>query len=125
MPRPGKIALLWEQWHYFNHKYFGGKLTPPKSIRLTSARSYDGKIVYKGSEAKTLFHLKEHVRLLFSVHQGWWNLMGTLLHEMVHQYQLQVLEHEPDHDKIFNSYCRWIERQTGFPLRASIHRPDV
>lgn len=115
----GRIAVLWEQWHYFNRKFFGGKLIPPKTIRLTSAQSYDGKIVYKGSLSKTCFHLKDQVRLLFAARLDEWNLMGTLLHEMVHQYQLQVLEHEPDHDKIFNSYCRWIERQTGFPLRVS------
>jgi hypothetical protein len=114
----GRIVYLWEMWHYFNKRYFGGKLTPPKAIRLTSARSYDGAMVYKGSLSKTLFHLKDQTKIMLAARLNERNLMGTLLHEMVHQYQ-QVLEVEPLHDPLFQSYCRWIERQTKFPLRTS------
>jgi hypothetical protein len=44
-------------------------------------------------------------------------MVGTLLHEMVHQYQLQVLKMAPDHGPIFRTMCKWIERETKFQLR--------
>ena len=114
-----RIAVLWEQWHYFNRRYFGGKLIPPRAIRLTSARLYDGTLYYKGNAGVTHFHLAHLTKICLSTHQTEAQLYGTLLHEMVHMYQLQVWRREPDHDAWFKAYCRWIERQTRFPLRVS------
>lgn len=115
----GRIAVLWEQWHYFNKRYFGGKLIPPRAIRLTSARSYDGTLYFKGNAAVTHFHLAHDTKICLSTHQTEKALYGTLLHEMVHQYQLQVWKVDPGHDARFKAYCRWIERQTNFQLRVS------
>jgi hypothetical protein len=107
----GRVKRIWEQWAYFNVKYFGGKLSPPSTIRLTSARSYDGCLIRKNDGTK--------LRIYLAARLDWSNLMGTLLHEMVHQYQAEVLGLDDlPHDKVFNSYCRWIERQTRFPLRV-------
>ena len=117
--KPGRVAVLWEQWYYFNERFFGGKLTPPDAIRITSARAYHGKIIYKGTAVCTSFHLKHRARICISTHLSHYEQTGTLLHEMVHQYQLQVMETEPDHGKVFVSYCRWIERQTGFKPRST------
>lgn len=112
MKPPGRIKLLWEQWTYFNVKYFGGKLKPPRTIRLTSARSYDGCMIRNNDGRNIRIYLAARLDLS--------NLMGTLLHEMVHQYQVEVLKiDDTPHDALFNSYCRWIERQTGFKLRVT------
>lgn len=120
MPRPGRVEVLWDQWHYFNRKFFGGKLTPPKAIRITSATSYDGMLKYKGTKTnQTDFSRKDQVKILLSTHQSAKAMTGTLLHEMVHQYQLQVLEIDPEHCPVFQSYSRWIERMTGFRLRVT------
>jgi hypothetical protein len=115
----GRLAIVWEQWHYFNEKFFGGKLVPPKSIRLTSARNYDGVFVTKSSSGVFHPHLPYDCKIMLSTHQSQRAMTGTLLHEMVHQYQYQVLRMDVDHGPIFQSYCRWIERQTRFQLRVS------
>lgn len=114
----GRTKELWDLWYYFNDRYFGGKLTPPATIRITRAKKYDGTLYYKGNRAYTHFHLGTYKnRILIAGRQSIERQSATLLHEMVHQYQLQVWQVEPDHDHRFKSYCRWIERQTKFRLR--------
>lgn len=122
MSRPtGRLALIWEDWTYFNKRFFGGKLTPPRAIRITSARKYDGYIRYVAYAAtdKPAFHrIPGNVRIYLSTHQSMRAMRGTLLHEMVHQYQLEVLRMEADHGPIFRTMSKWIERETKFELRS-------
>ena len=115
------MALIWEDWTYFNDRFFGGKLTPPRAIRITSARKYDGYVSYQAfAETGTpAYHrIPGQVRICLSTHQTMRAMRGTLLHEMVHQYQMEVLLIEPDHGPIFRTMCKWIERETGFTLRV-------
>ena len=42
---------------------------------------------------------------------------STLLHEMIHQYQVEVLGQFPDHGAIFNSIARHYEQSTNLKIR--------
>lgn len=110
----GRIASLWNSWHHFNTKFFSGKLTPPTSIRITRSRRYDGMLIY-GDNWKA--HRYPPVRIYIADDVPLRKESATLLHEMVHQYQVQVLREEATHDQTFRTYCKWIERQTPFRLR--------
>jgi hypothetical protein len=115
--------LIWEDWAYFNSRFFGGKLSRPRAIRITSARKYDGYISYLvevGTQNTPAYgRVKGQARICLSTHQTMQAMRGTLLHEMVHQYQLEVLRIEPDHGPVFRTMCKWIERETRFQLRVN------
>lgn len=113
----GRTKELWDLWYHFNDKYFGGKLIPPKVIRITRAKKYWGAMVWRGTANEPLYHLAGEARLHIAGMLRQYDRIGTLLHEMVHQYQYQILRTPPDHDVIFRTYCKWIERETGFDLR--------
>lgn len=118
----GRLALIWEDWKYFNERFFGGKLTPPRAIRITSARKYDGYVSYAAlaDTGTPAYHrIPGTGKICLSTHQTMQAMRGTLLHEMVHQYQLEVLLVEPDHGTLFKAICRWIERETRFQLRVN------
>ncbi len=42
---------------------------------------------------------------------------GTLIHEMIHQYQVEVLGRDANHDAIFCSIARKCERMYGVSVR--------
>lgn len=44
-------------------------------------------------------------------------LEGAILHEMVHQYQTEVLDSDTAHNAVFKSICRRFERKYGFKVR--------
>lgn len=117
--RRGKIKELWELWHFFNDRYFGGKLTPPEAIRLTKSSRNWGKIVYPENwQSHPVCPVTIHIAANCPVELR----SGTLLHEMVHQYQLQVQRNGyecENHLGIFRVYCKWIERESGFRLRVA------
>jgi hypothetical protein len=113
-----KIADLWDLWHYFNSKYFGGKLTPPTAIRITKSASVWGKMVYPDNWQS---HAVPPVKIYIAYDCPLRDRVGTLLHEMVHQYQLQVQRNSKEceeHTGVFRTYCKWIERETGFSVRV-------
>jgi hypothetical protein len=114
-----RTSDLWELWHHFNRRYFGSKLTPPLTIRLTRAQKYQGSLVWKAhknADKPLRSHIKR-CKIHISSYLSWYETVGTLLHEMVHQYQLQALEVGPCHDATFRVMCKWIERETKFQLR--------
>lgn len=60
----------------------------------------------------------EYCRIHISSSQDPAAMLAALLHEMVHQYQVEVLHMEADHGGVFKAYCRHIERRTnGLTLR--------
>lgn len=113
----GKVADLWELWHYFNGKFFGGKLTPPEAIRLTRSSRNWGVMVYPDNWES---HATPPVRIHIAANCPLKSRVSTLLHEMVHQYQIQIQRNEKEcegHSGVFRYYCKWIERETKFTLR--------
>ena len=45
------------------------------------------------------------------------DLEGAVLHEMVHQYQTEVMDIPIDHGPVFKSICRYLERKYGYEVR--------
>ena len=41
---------------------------------------------------------------------------GTLLHEMIHQWQCEVLNEAPHHNKTFNDFARKLEKKYKFDI---------
>jgi hypothetical protein len=109
----GRIAELWWQWYYFNRKFFGGKLRPPRAIRITSARSYDGYLSFTPGDPE------KPVKICISAHMNRYSQTGVLLHEMVHQYQHEVLGMDDlDHGPSFRGMAKAIEKETNFIVRV-------
>ena len=114
MRKSGRLREVWDQWHHFNRTFFGGKLSPPRVIRITSAQKYQGYISYLPEKLDT------PVAIFLSTHQSRHSMTGTLLHEMVHQYQREVLrQHFLEHDALFRCFAAYIERRTGFVVRTN------
>lgn len=84
-----KIKYLMERWNWFNRELFGSSMTMPEweISRKTSDISLLGLFSHKGSgSGKITVHPK-----LFEVASGESTLLGTLVHEMAHQYVRTVL----------------------------------
>jgi len=41
---------------------------------------------------------------------------GTLLHEMIHQYQAEILDEAPHHNEVFHEMVRSLEDKYGFEI---------
>lgn len=99
-------------WHdEFNELHFNGKL---KSVGMgfTRSRCTDGYFEhYPGTNRKSYIRIAER---LWSDED---NLKGTILHEMIHQYQYEVLKRKTSHDAIFTSIARKFERLYNIPVR--------
>lgn len=107
----GRVSRLWEAWRECNDRWFGGKLPPPESIRVTRAESYDGKLHYTVSEHGEILRNKIYISAYAK------DPLGVLLHEMIHQYQAFVMDVETDHGWTFRCYAKWLERETGLEIR--------
>lgn len=107
----GRVAALWEAWHVCNARYFGGKLSPPTAIKITRARKYDGRLNVTISEKD------EIIRNVIFVSAHAPSALATLLHEMVHQYQVFVMNVDPDHGWSFRCYAKHLEKVTSLKIR--------
>lgn len=102
---------LWSAWHECNVRWFGGKLAPPSAIRITRARKYEGRLNVTIAEDGKILQNKINL----SAHCD--DMLATLIHEMIHQYQMFVMEVDPDHGWSFRGYAKWLERETGRKIR--------
>lgn len=83
-----KIKYLTERWHWFNQHSFGGAMKLPNEFEITK-NFKDIKLFGSWTPGKRLLKMHPKLWLLKSESQ----CLGTLLHEMAHQY---VDEHIPD-----------------------------
>ena len=107
----------------YNEKFFKGKLMPI-TLLIQKSQSLDGTYNYSTHKRKKdcsgwlpLRERLDHAYIIIS--EGCWkedSVEGTLLHEMCHQYQCEVLDIRANHDAIFCSMARRIERLTGHEL---------
>ena len=118
MPHVSKrIQHLYDMHEYYNQEYFGGKLRQPWRIVIKRAEHWDGKIWYFEGKKGTYRTSDIEIGISEGVHNDWARLYGTLLHEMIHQYQIQILGNNAPHDSFFNSFARHLERETSYPVR--------
>ncbi len=114
--RIGQLRMLYDE---FNDEYFGGKL---QSITLLIKRNQtkDGWYEYRAHKDWSPIR-QELKRASITVSDYCWverSVEGTLLHEMVHQYQSEVLDEPTNHGPSFKSFCRAIEKEwIGMKLR--------
>lgn len=106
-PNLWTIEAWWEQ---FNEDEFGGKMTAP-SFGLTRSRHTDG--YYEHFDSRPNHKLVISTRCFDDEDL----LCGTILHEMIHQYQHTVLHRPCNHDAIFCSIARRLERKYNIRVR--------
>ncbi len=99
-------------WHdHYNELCFSGKLKEV-GMGFTRARHTDGYFEhYPGTNRKSYIRISR--RLLDDEDM----LKGTILHEMIHQYQYEVLNRKCNHDAIFCSMARRWERTLKLSVR--------
>jgi len=100
-------------WHdYYNHAEFSGKLTTPK-FGITRSRKTDGWFEHYVGRPNTKTKIALSIRCFTDEEL----LCGTMLHEMIHQYQHEVLNRACNHDAIFTAIARRLERKYKFRVR--------
>lgn len=116
-PVTKRVDNLRGVWHEFNRDDFGSKLTEP-ALLIKRANKYDGKIFYRANRFDQPFNTYKLAICISEQMFPHWNMVyGTLLHEMIHQYQLQVIGNDAPHDAVFNSIARKLERKYNYPVR--------
>jgi hypothetical protein len=123
-----KLTYLYNLHDRYNAEEFGNKLNPVK-ILLKKNRHKDGWFEYETQRRKCegkgrgsnwyprrdRLH-KAHIIIC----DGCWDegtVDATLLHEMIHQYQVEVLDRPTSHDAIFCSMARRLERKYRMKVR--------
>lgn len=113
-----RVLYLYTLFDEFNKEEFGGKLS---AVRLLMKRtcSADGYYEYRADRDWCPLREPEDASIVIGDH-CWKDedlLQGTLLHEMIHQYQVEILKRKPNHDAIFTSIAKRLERKYGFSVR--------
>lgn len=121
---PATVQQLQAHWAYLNARYFGGTLPPIDiewSARLTSSAgmfiSHVGPRTEGRSDAgrpRRLIRLS--APLLAQLPER--ELLSTLAHEMIHQWQYDVRRRRPDHGPEFVELMNTMNRDG---LRVAIH----
>ncbi len=106
-----RIDTLRYWFHAFNETEFNGKLSEV-GLGLTRSKATDG--YYEHFPDR---NLKGYIRIAERCFDDEDLLKGTLLHEMIHQYQHEVLNRTCNHDAVFCSIARRLERKYGFTVR--------
>jgi hypothetical protein len=108
------LATVRRLWQQYNESVFDCRLLEPV-FRITRAGAYFGKVVYRQSDngARVVFHISG------PQHPGGAGLDDTILHEMIHQWQILSGLKENEHDETFTQWLPIIEEKTGIKLQNS------
>lgn len=112
--RIGELRYL---HHLYNMEDFNGKLSTPRFL-LSRTRNRDGYYEYRGHHDWTPIR-SELKRASITISKGCWeegSVEGTLLHEMVHQYQAEILDVAPHHDTDFLNMVKILEDKYGYDI---------
>lgn len=106
-----RIDTLEYWWEHFNEEEFSGKLSKPY-FGITRSKATNGYFEhYPGRNCKSKIAISKEC---FDDEDL---LRGTMLHEMIHQYQFEVLDRKCNHDAIFCSIARRLERKYKIEVR--------
>ena len=109
--RQPNVDILHYWWEFFNDEEFNGKLREV-GLGFTKSRATHGYFEhYPGTNRKS------YIRIARTCLEDEELLKGTILHEMIHQYQFEVLERKCNHDAVFTSIARRLERKYKFEVR--------
>jgi len=113
-----RISQLHELHDGYNLEDFDDKLMPI-TLLITRNRSKDG--IYEYSGRKDWSPIVERLyKATITISDGCWPegiVEDALLHEMIHQYQCEVLNVVPHHDKQFNDMCEVLEDKYGLDIK--------
>ena len=103
-------AHIRKEWHRFNLLIFAGCLRPPPRFHLIYARGDRDLLgwVWVREENPRI----RGISLNFGKHESVEDLLGTLIHEMVHQYEYEVLQlrgKKFDQHKRFDEWQDYLE----------------
>lgn len=94
----------------YNEEIFHGKLTVPV-IRVDGRyKRVDGMFTYSWSGRNNRHVKGSTMKITIARHAADEVPCGTLIHEMIHQYQVEILGRDASHDAIFTSIARKCER---------------
>lgn len=94
--------------------------------QISNARFFDGslpEVRFKEINKKKAdffgdyWPTKNLVRINWGVINNHEDLLGTILHEMIHIWQVQIGDTNPWHGKTFKKKAKWIEKTTKFKIR--------
>ena len=115
-----RIGYLSELYDKYNEEEFGGKLTPVTLLIQRNERAHgwhDYKAHGNKDDAPIRSELKRATIVISEMAFDEDEVEGTLLHEMIHHYQAVVLNRQTNHDAIFCSIARRLERKYGISVR--------
>jgi hypothetical protein len=113
------INEMYDMHKEFNEADFGGILTTPRML-IKRNRNKWGWYEYRAHrDWKPIRH--ELKRATITLTDGCWDLdegsegetRGTMLHEMIHQYQCEVLNEAPHHNEIFHKWAAKLKKKYG------------
>jgi hypothetical protein len=114
-----RIDYLHQLHDEFNKNDFGNKLMKI-TILIKKNMNKDGWYEYRTEKRNGDSWspaVRELHRACIVLSEGCWeedSVEGTLLHEMIHQYQAEVLNRATSHDAIFSSMARKLENKYGY-----------
>lgn len=113
-----RIGWLQQLHEEYNREQFSGRLVTPRLL-IKRTNSPDGYYEYRADRHWKALRPPQKAAIVIGEHcfdeEGL--VEGTLLHEMIHQYQVEVMKRKPSHDAVFNSIARKFERIYGVSVR--------
>lgn len=113
-----RISTIEYWWEHYNEAEFGDKLTRLR-FGVTRSRHTDGYYEHKVRDGWILDGPPENSKIVISVRcfEDEDLLRGVILHEMIHQYQAEILKRRCNHDAVFCSIARRLERKYNIEVR--------
>lgn len=114
IPRPLAVPRIQDEWNRLNAQYFGGALPAIQilwSSRLTASAGMFVSRVGPRAQAQDIGGTRSGHRLIrlslpLLSDQPAREIVGTLAHEMIHQWQFDVLKRRPNHGRDFHRMMR-------------------
>lgn len=97
------VPVISKKFDDFNKKYFNGQLTKPE-FKLTLSRKSLGKCSAKAKGFTMEHDYTISISTFYEVSEN--DMENTLIHEMIHLYQHQILKEKMNHKTSFKDYAK-------------------
>ena len=120
------VPFVEEKFRQFNESYFGGEL-PPIPIVLSRARTFLGKLEYKGKRGifgavVSYYDFRMKISYNFDLPEN--ELEDVIIHEMIHYYiVLNRIKDTSTHGKVFKGIMHTLNSQYGRHITVRYHSP--
>jgi predicted SprT family Zn-dependent metalloprotease len=114
---------LQDLWHQLNKRHFEGRLPPIEIVwsrRLTSSAGMFVSHIGPRSPSSSLRSRRRLIRLSSPLLHGqpYEEVVSTLAHEMIHQWQFDLLKRRPNHG---HDFCRKMVAMNRQGLQITVH----